>query len=302
MTLQLNELGREKYGYFLIWGNGLAHKSEVIDLIKKEKRLEIVMIKEHEPKSTKKLVKEIYSYDYAPFWHLKGKTNYLLNSPAKVLFIFFKNNKPEDNFFGKDKFRHIECEFIKKLKDKIRDKYNPKINGKRSEEHILHASDNESQTNHALKYLGYKKGLKHLRQKPNKLLKMPFYVPSFKKFEIKKIKIENLYCNVLTGDKKKFGIKTIEIENSPQFKFLKGKKGEYQKYLKTFLGGPLTQDYSTKRFEILSKNFNYLKKPFSTEYLITKKSGDKYVLLDGLHRASIVKYNDVKELSVVVVK
>jgi len=52
------------------------------------------------------LVLAIYLYDYASFWHLKNKTEYLLKTAPEMEFIFVKNLNPcEDNVREGD-FRH----------------------------------------------------------------------------------------------------------------------------------------------------------------------------------------------------
>ena len=69
-------LGRERYAYFLIWGNGLQYKKEIINLLRNAEFIEILRIMKYRPKSVDHLVNAIYSYDYAPIQHLKGKTQY----------------------------------------------------------------------------------------------------------------------------------------------------------------------------------------------------------------------------------
>ena len=64
-----------RYDFILIWGNGLQYKKDILDIIERTSNLDILKILSHKPKSLKKFVKEVYSYDYAPFQHLKAKTN-----------------------------------------------------------------------------------------------------------------------------------------------------------------------------------------------------------------------------------
>ena len=66
-----------RYDYLLIWGHGLQYKNEIVNEIESNPNFKIEYFIYHEPKSIKKLVNEIYSYDYAPVFHLKGKTKYL---------------------------------------------------------------------------------------------------------------------------------------------------------------------------------------------------------------------------------
>ena len=63
--------------YFLIWGHGLQYSKEIIDYIRSIPEFEIQLIKKYRPRSISRLIKKIYSYDYAPYFHLKAKTKYL---------------------------------------------------------------------------------------------------------------------------------------------------------------------------------------------------------------------------------
>jgi hypothetical protein len=168
-----------RYDYFLIWGNGLRYKNQIIDEIRKDNNFQIVKILHHKPKTIKKLVQAIYSYDYAPFWHLKSKTEYLLKTTPEVEFIFVKNIDPREDYVGEGDFRHVESQTVKHLKETIRDKYNERKDDRRTEEHVVHASDNQEQTDYILRYLGFNEGLNYLTREPNKLIKTKYYFVTF---------------------------------------------------------------------------------------------------------------------------
>ena len=59
----MDYLRKKRYGYFLIWGNGIKYKKEIIEIIRKEKYINIIRIQNYKPKNIKKFVKDIYSYD-----------------------------------------------------------------------------------------------------------------------------------------------------------------------------------------------------------------------------------------------
>lgn len=289
--------------YFLIWGNGIQYKWEILDLIKKEDFLEIIRIQDYHPRNIKKFVKAIYSYDYAPFQHLKAKTKYLMKSKPEVTIIFVLNKDPQEKSFGKGDFRHIECFNIKGIKEEIRNKYNPRINGKRSEEHVIHATDNESQVDYLLKYLGHSEGVEFLKNVPNSLLNVPYFIPKFDEFVIKNVNFSQIYCNTLTGNHLKYKTKSHAIEESPQYRCLDGDVDAYRSYLSLFLGGPLTADYSVERFMDLADKFVYLEKPYDNNYILVKEFRSKeYLIQDGLHRASILKHSGFEEIPVAVMK
>ena len=99
---------RSRIDCILVWGHGLKHLEDIIFEIEKNKNFEVLKIIKHIPKSQKKLVKEVYSYDYAPFYHLKNKTKYLMKVDNVVCFIIVKNIIPNEDFYGEGAFRHVE--------------------------------------------------------------------------------------------------------------------------------------------------------------------------------------------------
>ena len=143
----------------LIWGHGLEKFNDILNDIGANKNFKILKIQKHKPKSMRLFVKEMYSYDYAPFWHLKAKTKYLLKTEQEVCFIFIKNLDPNEDYFGENLFRHKESLTLKVFKEELRDKYSPYENGERTHNHVIHATDSEAQTEHMLKYLGYEDGV-----------------------------------------------------------------------------------------------------------------------------------------------
>jgi hypothetical protein len=292
-----------RYDYFLIWGNGLKYKNEIINEIQIDSNFQIVKIVHHNPKSIKKLIKVIYSYDYAPFWHLKSKTKYLKKTVPEVEFIFVKNINPREDYFGEGTFRHIESQTLKRLKETIRNKYNQRKNDRRTENHVIHASDNEGQTDYILKYLGYKEGLNYLKHESNKILSLKYYLPDFLNFTITTVDINQLYCNILKGNRDSFSIKRVSIADTPQFKSLSEKTDIYYRYLETFLGGPLTDNYSLDNFINLSKNFCYLEGNYSRDYILVKRIDSiRYLILDGIHRASNLLYRGQKKVIVAIIE
>jgi len=294
---------KTRLDYFLIWGNGIQYRWEILELLWSKNFLEIIRIQNYYPKNIKKFVETIYSYDYAPFQHLKDKTRYLLKSKPEVLFIFVLNKNPNEKIFGDGEFRHIECTHIKRIKEEIRNKYNPRINGKRTEEHVVHATDNESQVDYVLKYLGYDEGVNFLKNIPNPLLDLPYFIPKFSEFTIRSINISHLYCNILKGNMNKYWTETQSIEESPQYKCLNGDINEYESYLSTFLGGPLTANYSVEQFLDLTKNLIYLEKPYDNNYFLVKEfRPHEYLIQDGLHRAAILLHRGVDTIPVAVIK
>lgn len=288
-----------RFDYILIWGHGLKYKNQILDIIRNHKDLRIVKLLYHHPGTIKKLVKTVYSYDYAPFYHLKAKTRYLMNTPNEVFFVFFENQNPDEDYLGEGAFRHIESRTLKVLKEEIRDQFNDRIEGKRTENHVIHVSDNESQTHYMLKYLGYE-GISCLKKKAS-VLDLPYYLNEYKKFVIKEVPIELLICSIVIGNRFEFETKTIPLDESPQYRAIAGDIATYQDYLDVFLGGPLTEDYSVEKYLQLAKQFKYLTQPYQLQYIaVCSFESGKLLVLDGLHRACIMKSRSIKCLPVAI--
>lgn len=299
----MDYLRRERYDYFIIWGHGLKYKDVILDIIRNTENITIVRIVKQKPKSIRHLVKVVYSYDYAPLYHLKEKTRYLMTTAPDVLFVFLHNTDARQIYRGKGDFRHIECERIKRIKEEIRDKLNERKNDRRTEDHVVHASDNESQVDYILKYLGFKDGIRRLKNVSNPNLSLPYYIHKFDKFAIQFVNLSQLRCNILMGTKESFWKEALEIEKTPHFLCLTGNAASYKEYLAEFMGGPLTCDYSVEKLMELSQNFTYLEPPYATSYILTKEfKPSQYLILDGVHRAAVLRVRYINSFPVAVIK
>ena len=295
-------LKKERIDYFLIWGNGLKYKEEIIDIIRENSNLEIIAIKKHKVENIAKLVKAIYSYDYAPFKHLRNKTKYLLTTKPEVIFIFILNKKPLEYYASENPvFRHIESDTIKSVKELVRDKFNERKDDRRTENHVIHASDNQSQTDYILKYLGFKEGIMKFKKTVNSLISTPYHLGNFDNFLIKKINLSDIYCSISTGFKTH---KLCKIEETPHFKFLNGYHKTYKDYRKlveSFTG--FTDAQFPKNYQNFANEFNYLNGQYSSSYILNKQiQKQKYQVLDGVHRVSILLHRGYDKIIAGIVK
>jgi len=283
--------------YLLIWGHGMQYFHYILKDLKHNQNFKILKILKYKPKSIKQLVKKIYSYDYAPYWHLKEKTRYLETTPKEVCFIFIENLDPEEDYLGEGSFRHKESLQLKKFKEHLRDKYNPYENSQRTHNHVIHASDNQLQADYILKFLGFNSGI-NLFDREIKFIDAPYHIKGFDRFEFQNVSIDKLYCNIAKGKGWDDYILVLShIAQSPQYMGLKNIK-IYQDYINKFIGGPLTDYYDVDKYHSLQENFHY---PYNNAYIIVKKENDKFIILDGLHRASICCFNNEKEIKVCIV-
>jgi hypothetical protein len=281
----------------LVWGHGLPKLDNILKDIRNKNEFEILKIQKYKPRSIKRFVKEIYSYDYAPFWHLKDKTRYLRKTPKEVCFIFFKNTFPNEEYLGENNFRHKESLTLKKFKEELRDKYNPYVQGERTHDHVIHATDSQEQADYILKYLGYKEGVTVFRN-PTRIFDCPYYIEKSNKYRFRQIKVSKLYCNIVEGKSwDDCETKAVPITNSPQYIGLTENMEIYKNYINRYRGGPLQEDYNLERFLKLKYNFNYLSQPHCSAFVIVAEINEKYLVLDGLHRVCIhisQKNNEIK--------
>ncbi len=204
-------------------------------------------------------VQDLYACDTVPFKHLVNKTRYLLKLKPNIIFILVENAHPDPQIVGSGAFKHEQCMVIKGVKTEIRNRFNPK----RTENHVVHASDYESQTRHVLRILDIR-------------------VP--KKWgggRIKTVRLDSLRANII-------GSGLVSIEDTPHYKFVCGRRALYQKYYDKYFGTRLTDDHAPQAFDLLIKNFKY------SEPIVV--SGNK--VLDGVHRLAILKKRGVDEVSV----
>ena len=282
----------------LIWGHGMQYFDNILSDIRENKSFKILKIQKHIPKDMKKFVREMYSYDYAPFWHLKAKTEYLLHTSNEVCFIFINNLNPDEDYFGEGSFRHKESLTLKIFKENLRDKYNPYQNGKRTHNHVIHTTDSSEQTHHILQYLGYNNGI-NIFNKSSKIIELPYYLKGYSSFKFMTIEINKLFCNTIIGDSwNNYSVQTIKIKESPQYLGLTKNMNIYMNYINKYLGGPLQEDYNLDRYVSLSKNFKYLETPYESSFIVVEKKDNKYIILDGLHRTCTLMVQKQKEIKV----
>lgn len=293
-----------RYDYLLIWGHGLIYEDDILAIIDSFP-FEILYIHRLKPKSIKRLIRAVYSYDYAPFEHLKSKTRYLLSTPAEVLFIFFRNIYPQEYYAGEGAFRHIECAQIKKIKTQIRELFNPHINGELSHNHVAHASDNSLQTHFILKWLGMRQGIYDILPQSFPFMEVPYHLPAINLLGICNIPVDKIWCRNVFGSRWKYKSKEIRLNESVQYHALTKDLESYARYLDTFRGTALKEHYSVNRLLNLENDLEYLTPPHTNEYIILSNKSDeneRYFVLDGLHRTAILAKRNHTHILAAIIK
>lgn len=282
----------KRFDCFLIWGHGIKNKHEIIELLDNDCGVIIKIVKNVKTKNISSFVKKVYSFDYAPWRHLKAKTKYLKGKGSEVLFVFVENCKPDIDYAGEGKFRHLECNNIKRIKNEIRDKFNPRENGLLTHDHVIHATDNEMQTRQLLDLAGYDENVFSIKRNA---IDLPWFIKESTQFIIRRVPVESLYCRQIVdhGD-----TIIVPVSSSVQYTFLSGNEESYEYYLNTNLGNGLESFYSVNKFKKLKNKFEYLGKGYESNYVLVRKENDKLIVVDGLHRASLCMFNKMDEILV----
>ena len=128
------------------------------------------------------------------------------------------------------------------------------------------------------------------------------------KFDSKKLKLKNnegqyprIHWKHISGKKlgyRDIKYKIIPITESPQYKYILGEKDYYIQYMTIAgwnSGYGRERRRATRNFDKLINTFDkYLGKNNENNYIECVKQKDKYLIVDGLHRASIIysKFED----------
>lgn len=260
------------YHYFTIWNTGVKYLHEILHIIETYGAFDVLRIVKYTENDISNMVKSIYSADTVPLKHLKSKTKYLFKSAPIVYFVFVRNNKPNEKLTGRGPFRHMQCLTMVDVKNIIRNKYNPKkTNGKRTEEHVIHGSDYQAQTDKILKYI---------KVSWESILKPPIYYKE--QVTIKEADLDSIKGRIIASS----GHNVVPLEKTPHYQYLKGNKKPYQTYWKKYIGTKLKDNHTPYAFDKLLSNFKY---PYKN-HLITVRNG---IIIDGLHRAVILKHKGV---------
>ena len=259
--------------YFVVFPNGEQRINEVLQILQQYDDLEIIWLDKYEPDDFSQFIEDIYSSDTVPWEHLQAKTKYLIGGACYIGLL--KNHNPEEVMVGEGEYRHIQCMLINRFKWQVREQLNPVINGERSEQHVIHCSDYESQVNefwHKRKF----RQITNFVSSPSAIVKLPFHLPPLTRFEVVQTDIAGLLAKEMTdGDNV-----DVLLTESIYYKYVLGDKKPYEDYWNKFKGTRLHEDKSPSAYDKLIERFDEAKVGS-----IVVSNG---VIWDGNHRASIL--------------
>ena len=122
---------------------------------------------------------------------------------------------------------------------------------------------------------------------------IPHHIPCMRGFAVRRIPMSKLVCKLLkkNGDRDApLSFEIRSIQESPHFACLEGNRRIYDDYYERFRGSVLTDDHCAENLLRLAEQFEYLASPHETAYILSSyiPESDRYLVMDGLHRASIL--------------
>ena len=238
---------------FMIFPHGIQHFDEILKILYKYPSLELLYFRKYIPYDFIQFIEDVYKTDAVPWAHIKGKTEYLKGIGMDVWVMLIKNHAPEEVMVGEGEYRHVQCMLVNRFKWEVREKFNPVINGERSEHHVIHATDYESQTFELWSKLKFH-DIENIDSTCNPLFPhLPWFLPEFRSVMLEEQDLEKLYCYEMHVTKPNY---RVPIKESIYYKFAMGDESGYREYWEKLKGIKIWNDISPMKFEKLIKNFD----------------------------------------------
>ena len=277
-----------RHDVLIIWGHGLPDLDGVLDTVRATPGFAVRRVLVRDISDMPRFVRSVYNFDYAPYRHLIDKTKYLLSVSPRAAFIVLQNQQPEEHTVGTGRFAHTECKRMTALKRAIRDRFNPTLNGEPSEHHVVHGTDHAGQTLATLNLLGYRK-IDELLRETTAILDTPDHLPPIRHWTLQRIDLSKVYARVANAPGDAVPHRVLPLNQTPHALHLDGDTEPYEQYWHANRGVRFFDDHAPQAFDRLAKQLDYLGQAYPDSYLLLKPLDDeRYILLDGLHRAAIL--------------
>lgn len=137
----------------LIWSHGLKYQRRIVSIIDNYEGFNVLSVHKKAYKSLEQLVELIYAREKVRPSHIRSKIKHLQKLSPRLSIVVFENFKREEARYGEGVLQVTQCQRVKKLKDLIRNQFNPRDDkGMRTESHVIHAADNSSESKAILEY------------------------------------------------------------------------------------------------------------------------------------------------------
>lgn len=275
----------------LIWGHGLPDLDGILSAVRADPGFRIRRVVVRDIDDMPRFVRSVYNFDYAPYRHLIDKTRYLMQTPPRCAVIFTDNLQPDEHETGSGRFKHIECRKMTALKRRIRERYNPVAQGRPTEHHVVHGTDHAGQTQAVLDLLGYRSFVE-LKDATLGVIPTPGHLPSIEQWTLRRIPMRSVYARIAKEEQAGAGPPhmLIPLGQTPHALLLDGESGPYERYWQQHRGTMLQDDHAPQAFTGLAERLDYLGADYPDDYLLLEPlDGDRFVLLDGVHRAAALR-------------
>lgn len=237
----------------IIWGHGFNVEDEILAMAQ-EQGFSIKACFRRKLKSMSRTISRVYSDDYAPIHHLRAKTAYLKTVTPELLLVPMINWRPSLNLVGKGDFRHVESQRVRHLKDSVRDQFNPRKSRhsqERSENHVMHCTDNRTQAERLLRSFGEDAFLSNVWPKPRDV--PPRWTPSRGPLAKLTVAIEDLLVGQVRGSRWDYCVERLRVKDSVAFNALRGDWDSYSLYMRTFRGTAICGFHNKMKFQELEQ-------------------------------------------------
>jgi len=279
-----------RYDVSIIFPHGIQYFDEILKILYKYPDLELLYFRNYEPYDFIQFIEDIYKTDTVPWQHIKGKTQYLHGLGKNVWVMLIKNNKPEEVMVGEGEYQHPQCMLVNRFKWEVRERFNPVIGGERSEHHIIHVIDYESQARELWDNIGFHP-IEVIESVPNPLFPtIPFHVGKFKNYSIEEVNISKLNCTQMSKDGPNV---VLPITESIYFKYVSGEQKPYRDYWGEFKGDRLWFDNSPMKFDRLISDYKH--DDNKENYIAIDPDN---TILDGNHRISVLLSRGINKCNI----
>lgn len=142
-----------RFESFIIWGHGLTQQHQIMEMIQSD--FEVVTTARKNFGDITGLIRQVYDAEMKTIpHHIMAKNKHLMHFPPEAVLVLVKNhiNGSKPACSGHGPYNEICTNHVDHFKQVVRDIYNPKqSSGRRTEDHVIHGSDNDAQTESALK-------------------------------------------------------------------------------------------------------------------------------------------------------
>eukprot|EP00752_Nemacystus_decipiens_P016135 g14428.t1 len=279
-----------RHDALIIWGHGLPDLDGVLDIVRATPGFKVRRILVRDINDMPRFVRSVYNFDYAPYRHLIDKTKYLLSVPPQAAFIFLDNRDPEEHTVGQGRFAHTECKKMTALKRAIREAYNPQVDGRPSEHHVVHGTDHVGQTLATLRLLGFR-GIDALDATKRSTLDTPSHLPPRRQWTLQRVDLSKVYARIANEPDSALPHTVVPIDQTPHALFVNGEAEPYEQYWQTHRGTRLQEDHAPQAFQRLAEHLDYLGEAYPDSYLLMEPlDGDRFVLLDAPSKRGTARF------------